>query len=163
MTERGTNKRTIRYVGSPDALLNFTPEQDAADFTIALITSEHAERGGFFRFWSDTFSFRQLKEAFETVRPDAQAELQKTIDLDAIYEAMVKTFFFFFFFFFFLKEASKAAGPAFYQSQLWKIVGLEYGYYLPSGKLLFEAVDADKFPDCRRTTIADYIRENDYV
>jgi hypothetical protein len=145
------NKRTFRYVGSPDVAINWTPEEDAADFTVALITSEYGLKGGYYRFWSDTFTAKQLKDAFESVR-GGQVELQQIMELETGQHVLAK-----------MKADATAAGPEVFQSQMFQICGLEYGCYFAAGLLQFEAVDADKFPDVRRTKIADYIKENSYV
>ncbi|KAH8887233.1 NAD(P)-binding protein [Thozetella sp. PMI_491] len=146
------NRRTIRYIGSPDAPMNWSPEEDVGDFTVALITSEYGEKGGYYRFWSDTFSPRQLKDAFETARPGGHAELVKMMEIEDIHNLLLKT-----------KEKAEAAGAAAFQAQQYFITGLEYGYYIASGRIGFEADDADKFPTVPRQKIQDYIAKNDYV
>jgi hypothetical protein len=146
------NKRTLKYVGSPDTVMNWSPEEDAADVTIALITSEWAEKGGFFRRSSETFSPRQLKETFERVRPGAHVELQQIMDTDAMYNLMMQ-----------VKEAAIAAGSDEYQARSWDILGLQYGYHMAAATLIFDSVDDDKFPDAKKTTLEEYIRDNDYV
>ncbi|KAH8880424.1 NAD(P)-binding protein [Thozetella sp. PMI_491] len=145
------NRRTIRYVGSPDAKMNFTSEEDAADFTVALITSECGEKGGFYHFCSDVVTPNQVKETFERVR-GGEVELVQVMDLDTAQNFMHKT-----------KADAKAAGPGAYQAQWWTIVGLEYAYWIPSGRIYFDPVDADKFSDVSRTTLAKYIEDHDYV
>lgn len=152
MWSRGEgNQRTFRYIGSPDVTMAWTPEEDAADFTVALMTSEYGPKGGYYRFCSDRFTARQLKEAFESVR-GGHVELQQVMDLETGYDLLTKT-----------KEALTNAGPEAYQERMFELCGMEYGYYGAMGALDVNAIDADKFQDVRRTKLSEYIKENLYV
>lgn len=144
------NRRTIKVIGSGDVELNFTPEADAAEFTVALMTSEYAEKGGYFRFCSDSFTPLQLGEAYKRVYPDAEVLIEKVMELDECEAVMRQT-----------RKEAREAGQL--QERLVEYLGLAYGYYIASGKLNITPVDADKFPGCKRTSVEEYIRGNDYV
>ncbi|TLS26980.1 hypothetical protein PpBr36_04017 [Pyricularia pennisetigena] len=144
--------RVLQSPGGDSWRMNFTPEEDAAAFSVALMTSELGDRGGFYRFCSDTFSPRELKLAFEEVRPGADVTCRTLMPLEAIKKLADDA-----------KAKAEAAGPEMFQMQYVAIAGLEYGYWMPSEKMLFDPVDVAKFPHVKRTSVREYIRKNPWV
>lgn len=153
MWVRGEGQRRVLQTPRGDSWrMNFTTEEDAAAFSVALITSEHGDRGGFYRFCSDTFTPREAKEAFEAVRAGGEVTCRTLMPLEVIKKLADDT-----------KASAEAAGPEMFQMQYLAIAGLEYGYWIPSEKMLFDPVDAAKFPHVKRTSVREYIQKNAWV
>lgn len=144
-------KRIVRTVGNGNAKLNYTTEAEAADFSVALITSDLGEKGGFYRFCSDSVTMCELAAAYKKVRR-AEAEVSQLMGVDEC-EKMWRGM------------RADIIEKRILHEKSGDIVGLQYGWYtgLGSNVTAFEPVDAAKFPDVKRTSIEDYIRENDYV
>ncbi|KAK8926974.1 hypothetical protein H634G_02057 [Metarhizium anisopliae BRIP 53293] len=143
--------RLVRVMGDGNARLNYCSESDAANFSVALITGDYGETGGFNRFCSDSFTFHELAAAFEKVR-GGKVDVTQVMGLDEC-ERQWRG----------MRAESLRKGEL---RQKWpEFIGLQYAWYTFGGSSVsaFEPVDAAKCPDVKRTSIVDYIRENEYV
>ncbi|EFY94425.1 NAD(P)-binding domain protein [Metarhizium robertsii ARSEF 23] len=143
--------RLVRVMGDGNARVNYCSESDAANFSVALITGDYGETGGFNRFCSDSFTFHELAAAFEKVR-GGKVDVTQVMGLDEC-ERQWRG----------MRAESLRKGEL---RQKWpEFVGLQYAWYTFGGSSVsaFEPVDAAKCPDVKRTSIVDYIRENEYV
>ena len=77
-----SGERVINVVGAGATQTPFSTEDDVADFSIALTTSENAEQGGYFRFCSDEFSIQSLKAVYEKVR-EAECSINHVMDVES--------------------------------------------------------------------------------
>ncbi|KAK8079425.1 NAD(P)-binding protein [Apiospora hydei] len=145
----GKGRRVINVVGAGATPTPFSTEDDAAEFSIALTTSEGAEKGGYFRFCSDEFSLLELKATYERVRGE-ECSINHVMDVETC-KGMIK----------------KAREEAIEAGELYKrfkgIVGLVYAVFLDEGAYNIRAVDSDRFPGVPRTKLEDYIRANEWI
>lgn len=142
-------KRRINVIGTGDEKFDFTPEEDAAAFTVALITSEHAEKGGMYYFCSDSFSLKQWKETHERVT-GKEVEFNMTGLTGEMAEGIVQK----------MRAEARAAGEV--HERFWQYIGLVYVKYMLNGELGQKRSDLDMFPEvaAHRKTLEDYIKAN---
>lgn len=147
--KEGTKQREINVIGAGATPTPFSTEDDVADFTIALTTSDEAEKGGYFRFCSDVFSLQDLKATYEEVR-GAACSMNHVMDTDTC-----------------RKMIERAREDAMRDGELHKrfkdIVGLVYAVFLDEGAYNIQPLDADRFPDVNRTTLKDYLTTNEWI
>jgi nucleoside-diphosphate-sugar epimerase len=64
---RKGKERMINAYGTGEEVTEWTTEDDAAAFSVELVTSDLAEKGGYYDFCSDKINLKQLKETYEKV------------------------------------------------------------------------------------------------
>jgi hypothetical protein len=147
------NKRIFKVFGSERWQMNWTPEPIVADFTVALITSHRAEKGGYFRISSDTFGPIQVRDAFQRARgPEAEVEFTLLMSIDAIKAGIAH-----------LNGVLLSTPPKEYLSKKAELALLEYAYHIAAETGRFEPVDNDLFPEIQKMSLEDYIRQNEWV
>lgn len=146
---RKDGERTINVVGAGATQAPFSTEEDVADFSVALVTSDYAEEGGYYRFCSDVFSIQDLKAVYERVR-SAKCLLNHVLDVETCKQIIKQK----------REEAMKAKDL---RIEFKNIVGLVYAVFHEEGTCSFEAVDAGKFADVPRTSLEDHIKANDWI
>lgn len=138
--------RQLNVIGTGDELINWTTEKDAAAFSIALVTSDRAERGGCYEFCSDTISLKQVKDTYLKLRPEASVDWNAvpfTIDqLEATYKQMRNE----------AKEADKVG------EQYINYLGFVYAVGVLSGHWLLTRVSYELFPAIKPTTLEEYMK-----
>lgn len=142
-------KRVINVIGAGATPTPFSAEDDVADFSIALTTSDEAERGGYFRFCSDVFSLFDLKATYEEVR-GAECSINHVMDMSTC-KQMIK------------QARDDAVKNGDLHKQFKNIVGLVYAVFLEEGTYNIQPVDADRFPDVSRMTLKEYIEANEWI
>jgi nucleoside-diphosphate-sugar epimerase len=142
-------ERAINVIGAGATSTPFSTEDDVADFSIALTTSDDAEKGGYFRFCSDSFSVLELKAVYEKVR-GKPCSLNHVMDV-ATCKHMIEQ----------ARNNAMKAGEL--HKRFKNIVGLVYAVFMDEGLYNIEPVDADKFPGVPKTKLEDYIRTNEWV
>lgn len=142
-------ERVINVVGAGATQTPFSTEDDVAEFSIALTTSDEAEKGGYFRFCSDEFSIQSLKAVYEKVR-GGKCSVNHVTDVESC-KQMIK------------QARDDAAKADDLRNRYKSIVGLVYAVFLDEGNYNFQPVDADRFPDVPRTKLEEYVRANDWI
>lgn len=142
-------ERVINLIGAGKTPTPFSTEEDVAEFTVALTTSDGAENGGYFRFCSDLFSILDLKETYEQLR-GSKCHINHVMDV-ATCKQMIK------------QTRDDAIRNRELHKRFKNIVGLVYAVFLDEGCYNIEPVDAEKFPDVPRTTLKEYILANEWV
>jgi nucleoside-diphosphate-sugar epimerase len=142
-------ERVINVIGAGTTSTPFSTEDDVADFSIALTTSDDAEKGGYFRFCSDSFSLLELKAVYEKVR-GKQCSLNHVMGV-ATCKQMIEQ----------ARDDAMKAGEL--HRRFKNIVGLVYAVFMDEGLYNIEPVDADRFPGVPKTKLEDYIRANEWV
>lgn len=146
---KGGGKRAINVIGAGATPTPFSTENDVADFTIALTTSEGSEKGGYFRFCSDEISLLDVKAVYEKVRRE-ECSMNHVMDVQSCKELIKKA----------RTDAAKAGNL---HERFKDIVGLVYAVFLDEGAYNIKPVDADRFPDVPRTTLEEYMRANAWI
>lgn len=142
-------KRVINVVGNGEMETPFSTEHDVAAFSVELTTSEGAEKGGYFRFCSDEFSLKELKEVYERVRGE-ECAINRVMDVETC-KGLVKQ----------AREEAITAGEL--HNRFKNIVGLVYAVFMDTGAYNLKPVDAERFPGVPRTSLESYIRANEWV
>ena len=141
--------RKINVLGTGDEMYDFTPEEDAAAFSVALVTSDEAEKGGVYYYESDRFSLKQWKETYERL---SGKEVQWNVTgLTAEFaDGLVK------------KMRGEAIANNQVNEKYPEYIGLVYVKYLLNGEMGQKRQDRDKFPQvaAHRKTLEDYIKAN---
>ncbi|KAF2103341.1 NAD(P)-binding protein [Rhizodiscina lignyota] len=142
-------KRRINVLGTGDEMYDFTPEEDAAAFTIALITSEKAENGGVYYYCSDSFTLKQWKETYERIT-GREVEWNVTGLTGEMADGLVQ------------KMRSEALANDQVREKLSEYIGLVYVKYLLNGGMGQKRSDRDMFPQvaAHRKTLEEYIKKN---
>lgn len=141
--------RTFNVVGAGDNMLSYSVEADVADFTVALVTSDDAEKGGFYRFCSDEFTGKDLARIYEEVR-GAKCAINQVMDVD-ICRALIDRS---------RREVEEAGELA----ARWRdIIGLVYGLYMAEPTYIPRPVDVKRFSGVPRTSLENYIRANAWI
>ncbi|KAF2724195.1 NAD(P)-binding protein [Polychaeton citri CBS 116435] len=148
-TRKEGGNRMINVVGAGTTQTPFSTEDDVADFSIALITSENAEKGGYYRFCSDDFSIQSLKAVYEKVR-GGDCLINHVTDVQSC-KMMIEQ----------ARYDARKTGEL--RHRYKDIVGMVYAVFLDEGTYNFQPVDADRFPDVPRTKLEEYIQNNDWV
>jgi nucleoside-diphosphate-sugar epimerase len=142
-------KRAINVIGRGATPMPFSTEDDVADFTVALTTSEGAEKGGYFRFCSDVFSLLGLKATYQELR-GVECSMNHVMDVDTC-KQMIK------------QARNDAVRDGELHSKFKDIVGLVYAVFMDEGTYNIEPVDADRFSGVPRTTLKEYILVNTWI
>lgn len=142
-------KRKINVIGTGEEKFYVTPEEDAAAFTVALVTSEDAEKGGYYRFASDHFTLRELKECYERVKGKEVEWNVLGLTLPVVEQIVNK-----------MRGEAIAAGEV--RERYPQYIGLVYAKYMLNGELDMPELDNDKFPkvNAHRITLEDYVKES---
>lgn len=148
-TRKEGGGRMLNIVGDGDILNPVAVEADVADFSVALTTSDAAEEGGFYQFCSDEFTFQDLAATYEKVR-GVDCSINTVMSVDACRQAVAKA-----------RADAEQSGEL--NSRWHSYIGLVYGLTFAEGTYNPTPVDASKFPDVRRTTLEEYIRENPWL
>jgi hypothetical protein len=142
-------KRQMNVIGTGATPTAFSTEEDAADFTVALTTSEEAEKGGYFHFCSDTFSLLDLKAAYEEVRGE-ECHINYVMDIPTC-KQMIN------------RARADAIRDGELRNRFRDILGLVYAVFMEEATWNIGPKHADRFPDVPRTKLKDYIRANDWI
>ncbi|KAE8822902.1 hypothetical protein P3342_001213 [Pyrenophora teres f. teres] len=142
-------KRAMNVIGRGATPIPFSTERNVADFTVALITSEEAEKGGYFRFCSDIFSLLDLKATYEELRGE-ECLINHIMDVSTC-QQMIKQ----------AREDATREGNL--HEKFKGIVGLVYAVFMDQGLYNIDPVDAERFSGVSRTTLKDYIRVNSWI
>ncbi len=142
-------KRAMNVIGKGATPMPFSTESDVADFTVALTTSEEAEKGGYFRFCSDVFSLLDLKATYEELRGE-ECFINHVMDVSTC-EQMIKQ----------AREDAVRDGKL--HEKFKGIVGLVYAVFMDQGSYNIDPVDVGRFPGVPRTTLKDYVRVNKWI
>lgn len=148
-TRKEGGRRMINLIGAGGTPTPFSVEDDVADFSIALTTSDDAEKGGYFRFCSDEFTLLELKAVYEKVRGQ-ECLVNHVMDVETC-KQMVKQ----------ARDDATRAGDL--DKKFKDIVGLVYAVFLDEGFNNIQPVDANRFPGVPRTMLEEYIRANDWI
>ena len=141
--------RVLNVVGDGETITPYAVEADVADFSVAITTAKGAEKGGSYRFCSDEFTMNELTAIYKKVR-GADCSLNSVMDVETCRQMVDK--------------ARAEAEDANELRDRWtKYLGLVYGLYFADGTYNPKPVDADKYPDVRRTRLENYIRENEWI
>lgn len=148
-TRKENDERILNIVGDGDILNPVAVEADVADFSVALTTSDAAEKGGFYQFCSDEFTFQDLAATYKKVR-GAECTIKALMSVDACRQAVAKA-----------RADAEESGEL--NTRWHSYIGLVYGLTFAEGLYNPKPVDASKFPDVRRTSLEEYIRENSWL
>ncbi|KAF2164114.1 hypothetical protein M409DRAFT_56826 [Zasmidium cellare ATCC 36951] len=148
-TKKDNGERVINLVGEGDVLTPVAVEADVADFSVALTTSDLAEKGGFYQFCSDEFTFQDLAATYKKVR-GADCRINTIMSVDACRQAIAKA-----------RADAEESGDLY--SRWHQYIGLVYGLTFAEGTYNPKPVDASRFPDVPRTSLEEYIRENAWL
>lgn len=141
--------RTLNIVGEGKKIIQWTTESEAADFSVSLITSSEAENGGFYRFCSDEFTLCELASTYMKVRSQI-CNIRCVMDIQEARNLLQAS-----------KEQAKSRGE---EHLRWRsYLGLSYAICIETGQYSFNAVDSLRFPDVSRTSLGDFIHNNDWV
>jgi nucleoside-diphosphate-sugar epimerase len=140
-------KRRINVVGTGDEKFDVTTEEDASAFSVALVTSDKAESGGFYQFHSDSFSLKELKECYERVK-GVEVEWNATGLLLPMVEGIVQ------------HSRADAIAKGELREKFNDYVGLVYLKYMLNGEMGLDKLDMDLFPDisAQRKTLEVYVK-----
>ncbi|KAF2170837.1 hypothetical protein M409DRAFT_51090 [Zasmidium cellare ATCC 36951] len=142
-------KRTLRVIGDGTTVTPFTLEAEVAEFSLAIITSDDAENGGYYEFCSDEFTFQHLAEAYSRIR-GTKCSLHQVMTIDDCKQAVVHA-----------RASADQAGDI---HTRWKgYIGLVYGLCFAEGIYNPGPKHVTKHPDVSRTCIEDFIRDNTWV
>lgn len=142
-------KREINVVGAGATPTPFSTEDDVAEFTIALTTSDEAEKGGYFRFCSDMFSILELKATYEEVRAK-ECSIKHVMDVSTCKQMIRQA-----------REDAIKSGEL--HKRFKDIVGMVYAVFLDEGAYNIQPLDADRFTDVPRTKLREYVQANDWI
>lgn len=142
-------KRAMNVIGRGATPIPFSTERDVADFTVALISSEEAEKGGYFRFCSDVFSLLDLKATYEELRGE-ECLINHVMDVSTC-QQMIK------------QAREDAIRDGRLHEKFKEIVGLVYAVFMDQGLYNIDPVDAERFPGVPRTTLKAYVRVNNWI
>lgn len=67
-SRKENGERTLKIIGEGDTVTPFTLEAEAVDFSVAIMTSGDAEKGGFYQFCSNQFTFEDLAATYKKIR-----------------------------------------------------------------------------------------------
>ena len=139
MWKRSGNERTINVVGDGQTPTQYSLEADVADFSVALTTSDDAEKGGYYNFCSDEFTILELKAKYEEVR-GARCEINHVMDVDTCKGIIEK-----------MRSEAEVNGDLRLKKE--NVIGLVYAVLFDEGTYNPEPVDVKRFPDVKRTSI----------
>lgn len=136
-------QKKIVYWGQGDEPWNFTTEQDAAAYSIELVTREKAAEGGCFKVHSGSYSPLEVKAIYERVR-GVHVHAQRRGNVDKL-RALA------------LQERSNG-NPV----ECWKYIGLFYQLLTLEGRWLYEEKDTvcDEYPGVNRTSLEQFLEQN---
>lgn len=142
-------ERQINIIGRGETKTPFVTEHDAANFSVAVTTSDEAEKGGCYQFCSDEFTVKELAETYEKVR-GKKVHLNHVMSYDDCVSLLKKQ-----------RAEARAKGEEYLR---WmQYIGLAYAEKFESGDLNATNRDGPRFPDVKRMSIEEYIKDNDYV
>lgn len=144
-------ERKINVIGTGEEVFDWCTEADAAAFSVALVTSEWAEKGGFYRFCSQAFCLREVKETYLKVYPEAEVEW----NLVPVTVEQLEGF---------IAHSRKEAIEKDNVRETWQNwIGSVYGVLMIKGEMALGKLDTDKFPDVPRTSLEKFMREASYI
>ena len=142
-------ERFLKVIGKGQTNISWSVESDVADFSVALVTSNDGEKGGFYRFCSDEFTLEGLAATYTEVR-GAECNVEYVMDLETCKQIVKKA-----------KDEAESLGEVYLR---WKsYLGLTYGIITEEGTHNPRPVDGTKFSDVPRTSLADYVKRNEWV
>jgi hypothetical protein len=141
--------RKINVVGTGEEKLDVTTEENAAQFSVALVTSDLAEKGGFYDFNSDAFSLKELKAEYEKEK-GGEVQWNETGLNAEVAEGIIGH----------MRGAAIAAGNV---NEAWpNYIGLVYVKYMLNGEMGLDNLKAglELFPEVtkKRTSLAEYVK-----
>jgi len=142
-------ERQVNIIGRGETKTPYATESDVANFTVAVTTSDDAEKGGNYQFCSDEFTMKELAQEYEKVR-GKKAHLNFVMDYDTCVSLLKQQ-----------RADATAKGEEY--SRWLQYIGLAYAETFETGTINPTNRDGPRFPDVKRTGIEQYIRENDYV
>ena len=142
-------ERAMNVVGDGKTRTQYGLESDVADFSVALTTSDVAEKGGYYCFCSDEFTMVELKETYENVK-GAKCEINHVMDVETC-KSLIKK----------MRAEAEANGDLNIRRE--EIVGLVYAQLFDEGTWNPEPVDSERFPDVKRTSIKELMQTKDWI
>jgi nucleoside-diphosphate-sugar epimerase len=146
--KNGGVNRKINVLGTGTEKFDWCTEADAAAFSVALVTSEFAEKGGFYEFCSETFSLSELKETYLKIYPDAEVEWNEIPVPVEQFRVMADG------------ARREAIENGDVKARFKEYIGFVYVYHMLKRIGALEKLDADKFPGMKRTGLEEYIRDS---
>jgi len=142
-------KRRINVIGTGDEKHDVTTEADAAAFSVALVTSDKAEAGGFYQFHSDSFTLKELKAAYEKIKGEEVVWNETGLTVPVVDGIITQ-----------MRGAAIEQGNVY--SQWPNYIGLVYVKYMLNGEMGLDKLDMDLFPEVtkKRTTLEDYVKNS---
>ncbi|KAF1984865.1 NAD(P)-binding protein [Aulographum hederae CBS 113979] len=138
------DSRRINAYGSGEEKFDWTTEADAAAFSIALVTSDEAEKGGFWSFRSQAFSLKELKETYEKVR-GTEVKWDPNMGPDVM-EGIIS------------QMRGEALEKGALRESWYSYIGLVYAMYMIRGDMNMRKTDNEKFPEVKPTSLEEYFK-----
>lgn len=133
--------KSIDVFGTGREKFDWTTEEDAAKFSVAVIESPEAPQGGFYSVRSGCHSLREIKATYEQVRGSAVQVIEKGS----------------------LEDLESTALRARLQGSLltfWEYIGYFYQLYTINGSVALRNLDNDRFPDVKTTSLEEFLQQN---
>lgn len=136
-------RKRIVYWGSGDETWNFTAEQDAAAYSIELITNVKASEGGFFKVHGGAHSPLEVKAIYETAR-GVNVEAQRLGNIED-FRARAR-------------QERLRGSPL----ECWKYIGLFYQLLTLERAWVYDerATICSAYPSVARTTLTQFLENN---
>lgn len=119
---------------------DWTTEADAAKFSIAIIESPEAHRGGFYSVRSGCHSLREIKATYERVRGSGVKVIEK-----GSVEELEKT----------ALQARLRGSPL----TFWEYIGYFYQLVTINGSAALRNLDNDRFHNVDTTSLEEFLRQ----
>ncbi|OHE97729.1 hypothetical protein CORC01_06934 [Colletotrichum orchidophilum] len=133
--------KSLSFWGDGNVKIPWTTEQDAAEFSAAIISRDDAVEGGFWNTVSGVHTVREFAAAYEKVKGKKVGLKTRGTDED------LKALAF---------EGRKAASSR----EFYKYSGFFFQLYTNNGSWDMEKIDNEKL-DVRPTSLEDFLRDND--
>ncbi|KAF9352887.1 hypothetical protein BGX26_009325 [Mortierella sp. AD094] len=133
--------KSVDIFGTGREKFDWTTEQDAAKFSIAILESPDAHLGGFYTVRSGCHSVREFKATYEKVRGTAVKVIEKG-DLQVLESTAL--------------QARIQGSPNKYH----EYIGYFYQLYTINGTLALRNIDNDRFPDVRATSLEEFLQQH---
>ncbi|SDM04930.1 NmrA family NAD(P)-binding protein [Nonomuraea jiangxiensis] len=131
---------TFSHWGDLDQPLDVTTVQDTADYTAAAVLDPAWADGGTVRFAGEVLSMRGFHEAVE--RGSGRRLQLRTLGTADDLRAEIE------------RRAARSQNPFDY-------VALQYQWCMVTGKAKFDALDNDRYPEVKPTTVEQFVRDVD--
>ncbi|MFF0520473.1 NmrA family NAD(P)-binding protein [Actinomadura nitritigenes] len=133
-------KGTLSHWGDPDQPMDLTTVQDTALYTVAAALDPALAGGGTARFAGEVVSMREFREAVE--RGTGRKLTLRTLGTADELRAEIE------------RRAKATQNPFDY-------VALQYQWCMVTGKGKFDALDNDRYPEVKPTSVEDFVRSAD--